>query len=119
MTFDEKKATFLTSKMQSYLREMISKAFEEGWLQITFLEIDNCPIAGYLNFDYDDRLWIYNSGINPEYFSFSPGWVLLGNIIQWAIKNDRKGIDFLRGDEAYKYRFGAEDRFIHRLILSR
>jgi CelD/BcsL family acetyltransferase involved in cellulose biosynthesis len=119
MAHDEKKAEFLTPKMRTHLREMITMAFENGWLMLAFLELATLPIAGYLNFDYRNRLWIYNSGIHPDYYDLSPGWVLLGYIIQWAIKNNREGIDFLRGDEAYKYRLGAEDRFIHRLIISR
>ena len=119
MAYDQKKAEFLTSKMRSHLSAMITMAFENGWLMLAFLELNGEPIAGHLNFDYRDRLWIYNSGVNPDYNDLSPGWVLFGYIIQWAIENDRNGIDFLRGDEEYKYRLGAENRFIHRLKLSR
>jgi len=28
-------------------------------------------------------------------------------------------LDFMRGDEEYKYRFGARDRFVKRILLSR
>jgi CelD/BcsL family acetyltransferase involved in cellulose biosynthesis len=62
---------------------------------------------------------VYNSGLNPAYLSLSPGWVLLSHLIQWAIENDRKEFDFLRGDEKYKYRFGGVDRYIARLTISR
>lgn len=119
MAYDQKKAQFLTSKMRSHLSHMITQAFENGWLMLAFLEFGGEPIAAYLNFDYLNHLWIYNSGINPNYFELSPGWVLMGYIIQWAIENGQYGIDFLRGDEGYKYQLGAENRFVHRLVLSR
>jgi tetratricopeptide (TPR) repeat protein len=37
--------------------------------------------------------------------------------LRWAIENGMKTYDFLRGDEAYKYAFGATDRRIHYIVL--
>jgi CelD/BcsL family acetyltransferase involved in cellulose biosynthesis len=119
MTSDKQKRDFLTVEMSTTLSEIIAAAFEHGWLMLTFLESEGEPIAAYLNFDYDGKIWIYNSGINPDFMNLSPGWVLMGNIIQWAIAHGRIGIDFLRGDESYKYQLGGKDRFVHRLIFSR
>jgi CelD/BcsL family acetyltransferase involved in cellulose biosynthesis len=62
---------------------------------------------------------VYNSGFNPRYFETSPGWVLLGHMIQWAISNGREALDFMRGDEEYKYRFGAVDRHVVKATLIR
>jgi len=77
------------------------------------------PAAAYWCFDYRDRLWVYNSGLDPAYASLSPGWVLLGRLIQWAIEHGRREIDFLRGDESYKFRLGGVERSIYRLTLTR
>jgi len=68
--------------------------------------------AGYLNFDYAGHIWVYNSGLNFALREVSPGWVLLGHLIQWAIEHRRESIDFMRGDEDYKYRFGGVNRYI-------
>jgi len=35
--------------------------------------------------------------------------VLLGYLLQWANEQQRAAFDFMRGDEEYKYRFGAID----------
>jgi CelD/BcsL family acetyltransferase involved in cellulose biosynthesis len=69
-----------------------------------------------LNFDYRDSIWVYNSGIDTRFRDFSPGWVLLGHLLQWANENHKKEFDFMRGEEDYKYRFGAVD---HRLLRVR
>jgi len=45
--------------------------------------------------------------------------VLLGNLLQWANENKKSEFDFMRGNEDYKYRFGAIDRFIVRATISR
>jgi CelD/BcsL family acetyltransferase involved in cellulose biosynthesis len=50
---------------------------------------------------------------------FSPGWVLLSYLIEWAIENSREKVDFMRGSESYKYKFGAVDTSLYRGILER
>ncbi len=82
-----------------------------GWLQLTFLTVDGVPAAGYLNFDYNNRILVYNSGLLPEgYAHLSPGIVLLTYNIRYAIEHGRKAFDFLRGNEEYKYRMGGVDQ---------
>lgn len=119
MASDPKKTDFLTPAMHTQLLLSMQAAQENGWLHLSFLKVGRDYAAGYLCFDYGGRLWVYNSGLNPAYLSLSPGWVLLSHLIQWAIENDRKEFDFLRGDEKYKYRFGGVDRYIARLTISR
>ena len=43
---------------------------------------------------------------------FLPGWVLLAKEIEWAIAQGIREVDMMRGDEDYKYKFGAIDRYI-------
>lgn len=119
MAQDTQKERFLTAAMRTQMQAAIRAAFEGGWLQLAFIEIDGQKAAAYLNFDYNRRIWVYNSGLNLAYREYSPGWVLLGHLLQWANENERQVFDFLRGDEEYKYRFGAIDRRIVRVTLDR
>ena len=76
--------------------------------------------AALFNFDYDGRIWVYNSGLDPAaYGRLSAGVVLSAWAIEEAINRGRQTFDFLRGDEGYKYRFGAKDTTVHELIVSR
>ncbi|MCI0518723.1 MAG: GNAT family N-acetyltransferase [Chloroflexi bacterium] len=117
MAFDAEKQAFLTEVMRTQMRSAVWAAFRAGWLQLAFLEVDGKKAAGYLNFDYHDHIWVYNSGIDTSYSALSPGWVLLGRLLQWANQNQRKAFDFMRGDEEYKYRFGGVDRFVVRAAV--
>ncbi|HWQ83994.1 MAG TPA: GNAT family N-acetyltransferase [Anaerolineales bacterium] len=119
MAFDPEKKAFLTPEMRTQMRLAYEAGFKAGWLQLAFIEIDGEKAAAYLNFDYDNQIWVYNSGINYDLGALSPGWVLLGYLIQWAIEHGRASFDFMRGDEDYKYRFGGIDRRIQRIILRR
>jgi len=114
MAQDQEKQAFLTDVMRTQMRAAVRAAFRGNWLQLAFLEIDGHKAAGYLNFDYGNQIWVYNSGLDFEYASLSPGWVLLAYLLRWSNENKRTTFDFMRGDEQYKYRFGAVDRFVVR-----
>lgn len=119
MLQDAAKETFLTAPMRTHLRQTLTCAFDAGCLQLAFLEINGQKAAAYLNFDYLNRLWIYNSGLDRGFMEFSPGWVLLGHLLKWANENGREAFDFMRGDEDYKYKFGARDRYVLRQTVER
>ncbi len=119
MSSDLEKARFLTPAMRTQMKTSVRAAFEAGWLQMAFLEVNGKKAAGYLNFDYRNTIWVYNSGLSPEFRELSPGWVLLGYLLQWANDHQRRNFDFMRGDEEYKYRFGAVDRRVMRARILR
>ncbi len=119
MLMDENKVAFLSDRMRLQMTSIAHAAFEAGWLQLAFLEVDGEKAAAYLNFDYANSLWIYNSGLNPKFAYLSPGWVLLGCLIQWAIEYGRQLFDFMRGEEDYKIRFGSINRYVMRLSAYR
>lgn len=119
MAHDPEKSAFLTEAMRLQMRLSIRAAFHAGWLQLAFLEVNGEKAAGYLNFDYDGHLWVYNSGLDFRFRELSPGWVLLGHLLEWANQNQRQYFDFLRGNEEYKYRFGAVDRRVVRATVRR
>ena len=118
MALDADKARFLTPAMRAQFREITRAADEGGWLKLAFLEVDDALAAAYLNFDFGNSLWIYNSALDQRFGALSAGWVLLGNLLRWAIENKRAAFDFMRGDEDYKFRFGAVAEAIYRLQLS-
>ena len=119
MAMDHDKALFLTPPMREMMKDVVQCAFDNNCLKLAFLEIEGKKAAGYLNFDYLDRVWVYNSGLDWTFNEYSPGWVLLGYLLRWANENHRTTFDFMRGDEEYKYRFGAIDRFVMRATVTR
>jgi CelD/BcsL family acetyltransferase involved in cellulose biosynthesis len=119
MAQDPDKARFLTPAMRQHMLVTVRCAFEAGCLHLAFLEINGKKAAGYLSFDYLNSIWVYNSGIDRSFTEYSPGWVLLGELLKWSNENQRSAFDFMRGDEEYKYRFGATDRFVMRAKIEK
>jgi CelD/BcsL family acetyltransferase involved in cellulose biosynthesis len=118
MSQDEEKARFLTLPMRENFRNTMRCAFEANCLHLSFLEIDGHKAAAYLSMDYLNQLWVYNSGIDGSFNEYSPGWVLLGELLRWANENKRSAFDFMRGDEDYKIRFGAQKRDVMRVTVT-
>ena len=114
MIQDPGKAQFLHEVMRDQMSNSIRVAHDQGYLWLAFLEVDGVKAAASLNFDYKNKFWGYNSGVSREHMELSPGWVLMGHVIQWCCENGRSEFDFMRGDEDYKYRFGGVNRFVMR-----
>lgn len=112
------KADFLTEEMRQHMRLTIRCFSDMGCLHLSFLEIDGKKAAAKLCFDYNNRLLAYNSGIERHFMDYSPGWVLLGYLLEWANQQKRTEFDFMRGGETYKYRFGAVERYVMRVTLA-
>jgi len=119
MENDPDKAEFLSPAMRLQMATTARAARRCGCLQLAFLEVDGQKAAGYFNFDHNGKIWVYNSGLDPLYLELSPGWVLLGHLLQWANENMRSEFDFMRGDEAYKFKFGGVKRFVMRVKVKR
>ena len=110
----------MDEQMKGFFRAMAYALQPPGWLQLAFIEVDGQKAASMLNFDYGDAILVYNSGYDPQrHAHLSPGIVLLTYCIQHAVELGRARFDFLRGDEPYKYRFGAKDTKVYRLIIVR
>jgi CelD/BcsL family acetyltransferase involved in cellulose biosynthesis len=117
-TFEKRE--WLTDGRRAVFYDAARAAHKAGMLQLLFIEVRGKKAAGLFNFDYNDRIWVYNSGLDPALFgALSLGVVITAKAIEYAIENGRTTFDFLRGNETYKYRFGAEDTTIYRLHLER
>lgn len=114
------KAVWLDAGRRALFHEVAAAALADRSLQLLFLMAGDQPAAALFNFDYRGRIWVYNSGLDMANFShLSPGVVLTALAIEQAIETGRDTFDFLRGNETYKYRFGAEDTQIYRMQISR
>lgn len=111
------KAAFLEDPQHvDFFNQIVPAAAEAGWLQLAFLEVAGEAVAAYVNFDYNNHIMVYNSGLNPDKAAaLSPGILLLAYTIEHAIKEGRAVFDYLRGDEQYKYRMGGQDTKIFNL----
>ncbi len=110
------KERFLTPQVEEFFRRVTISTAEAGNLALYVLEIGGSPVAMMYAFLAADRLLVYNSGFDPTRSETSVGMVLTGMMIADAAESGVAVCDFMRGNESYKYRFGAEDAPLWRVI---
>jgi CelD/BcsL family acetyltransferase involved in cellulose biosynthesis len=83
---------------------------ETGMLRLYLLRIADSPIAAYYGFTVRGAAYAYLTGFDPDRSRLRPGAQIMGHAIEEAISEGAREFHFLRGDEAYKYTWGAVDR---------
>ena len=115
----DEKSEFLTPERDSFFRKLCSRLAQKDLIRLCFLEVDGIKTAATLSFDYNDMIYLYNSGHNPEYSSLGSSFLLKAICIRKAIQKGKNYFDLLRGTEPYKQHLGAVPRELFRLTLSR
>jgi len=116
MSQQDAKQGFMTPEKEAFFRDMARQLWPQGWLDLAFLSADGEPIATLCCFAYGSTYAAYNSGYHPAYAELSAGIVLFAERIRTAIARGFTAFDFMRGNESYKYRFGATDRPLYQLL---
>jgi CelD/BcsL family acetyltransferase involved in cellulose biosynthesis len=91
----------------------------DGTVGLTFLMVGDRRIAAGVHMKTADAYLYYNAGVDPEARDLSPGVLMVAGYVQRALAEGRRRIDFLRGDEGYKYDWGAVDEPIQRILVRR
>src|SRR5207253_6879066 len=55
------KARFMNDRMAAFFIDMVDALLDTGWLDLAILEIDEQPASAYFSFNYDTRIYLYNS----------------------------------------------------------
>jgi len=91
----------------------------DGSLRIGGLTVAGGLLAEGVHFDDGDVLYYYNAGVDPDARDLSPGILMAARYMELAVGLGRRRVDFLRGDESYKYEWGAVDEPIRRILVTR
>ncbi len=101
------KATFMNESMEEFFVDLGARV---GGVVDALVTGEGRACAMSFGFEDDDTYYLYNSAYEPRDRDHSPGIVLLELVIRSVIASGRSRLDFLKGDEAYKYRLGAVAR---------
>jgi CelD/BcsL family acetyltransferase involved in cellulose biosynthesis len=113
------KGVFMVPGMEIFFRRLGETFCERGVFRLTFIRVGDELAAGTIGFRFRDTLSLYNSAFDRRWQAVSPGMVLVAEAIRRAIEGGASRFDLLKGDYAYKYRFGARKRRVRRLVIGR
>lgn len=99
--------------VQAAHEETVSALQSLGVLRLYALTLNGRIIATYYGLldarGPESRAYYYLGGFDPEYKALSPGTLLIHHAVREAVAEGAASFDFLRGQEKYKYLWGAED----------
>ena len=108
----------MTDKMRSFFDLLAGAMAGAGLLKLGMLELDGRPLAEIMCFDYQDCIYLYNSGYDPGYVSLSAGLLSKVLAIKDSIEKGRKKFDFLKGAEIYKSHLGGKEVPLYRCTIT-
>jgi CelD/BcsL family acetyltransferase involved in cellulose biosynthesis len=112
-------SAFEDPRVEAFFTAAVPGLIEQGLVRLYALTIADVVAAVYYGFLHNGRAYAYLGGFDPAFAFESPGAILLAHAIENAAKEGARVFDFLRGDERYKYAWGARDRYNVRYMLTR
>ena len=102
-----------------FFRRLFELFGPDGPLRLTFLSVGDRRIASGVHFESDEELLYYNAGVDTDARDLSPGVLMVHAYVTRALAKGIRRLDFLRGNEPYKYDWGAVDEPIRRVLVRR
>jgi len=110
---------FASSRVRAFHRATAPRLLERGWLRLLQLHAEGRTVAAMYCLVCRGTAYYYLGGFDPAAAALSPGTLLIARALEDAVRNGAREFDFLRGDEPYKYAWGAVNRLHSRRLLWR
>jgi CelD/BcsL family acetyltransferase involved in cellulose biosynthesis len=109
------KGGFMSPSMERFFRDIASAFLPLGMLRLDVLEAGGRAVAVAFGFRTRSVYYLYNMAFDPDVQAASPGAMLVGTLVEQAIRDELARFDFMRGLERYKFEFGASRADLRRL----
>ena len=101
---------FASPEYVGFHRAVMKACLTKNRLRLYCLEVGGQVIAMFYFYKFRDAVYLMQSGFDPDFGNVKPGQVLLGYIVEHAISEKHKVMDFLRGDHRYKDELATGER---------
>lgn len=94
--------------LAAFLREYAQRTAEQGTLRMFFLAVGGRNIAAQLLVEGRARLWQFKIGYDEEWAKYSPGKLLMLDILRWASEHGLEKVEYLGLGGAWQTRWPSE-----------
>jgi CelD/BcsL family acetyltransferase involved in cellulose biosynthesis len=107
-----------TSDRRAFLRAVSQRLSARGWFWLAVLYVDDRPAASELYFAYQECLYRYYSGFDPEFAKCGVMTVLTRVCIERGIEQGLTQLDLLLGATQEKLRWGVVERPVENVVMA-
>jgi CelD/BcsL family acetyltransferase involved in cellulose biosynthesis len=107
------------ARSRRFLARLAELEGPDGRLAFGRLTVGGEAVFASAAFHEGDTAYFYNAGSSPAARNLSPGVVGMAWYLRERLAAGCRRFDFLRGNESYKYEWGAVDETIQRLLVTR
>lgn len=93
-----------------FYTSLIERGTQAGWLQLLFLKVGDRRVATSYGASFDQRLFLFKTGYDPEFATGAPFKILTSFAIQEACARGLREIDFLGDAEPWKLEWTSTSR---------
>jgi CelD/BcsL family acetyltransferase involved in cellulose biosynthesis len=102
----------LLGTLQPVMRTVMDRIWQSGMAKIFLLECGDRIVAASFNFVYGGRMEAYFTSYDAEFERASPGTILIVEYARWSFDQGLTLVDFLRGEEAFKFRMANAETLL-------
>lgn len=94
-------------------KNILINGLKNNILHFSYLKLNDEIIAWNFSFKDENTYYYYMPAFKEKYKKYSPGKVLLHQIIKEMIENKKISFDFLRGSEEYKFKYPVTEKKLY------
>jgi CelD/BcsL family acetyltransferase involved in cellulose biosynthesis len=106
-----------SESFRNFLAEAVPYMASHGIAWMDVIEDSGNIVGSALNFVHGESVYFYMGGFDEKAKNLRPGTALFALVMMRSISAGYAHYNFLRGAEAYKYRWGAQDILTNRLDI--
>ena len=106
-------------EFQQFLRALVTELELENELLFGVLELDSRPLAWHFSFQANGKLALYQQTLDIDAWDYTPGEVLIHQLLLYVKQNAFRELDFSHGNEPFKDRFTTHRRKMCSVYLDR
>jgi len=106
-----------TPEYCQFMRALIKELGPAERVRFGVLELDSRPLAWHFSFQVNGKFLLYQHTFDLDAWDYTPGELLLRNLLEYAKDHITREFDFGRGEELYKDRFANYSRETFSLFI--
>jgi CelD/BcsL family acetyltransferase involved in cellulose biosynthesis len=117
--FKSTQGAFVLERDREFHHRIIRRFYYAKMLRMYALVAGGGIRAIFHGFAHRKHTYFYLSGFDPAFAHYSVGTIVLGHAIEDAFREGSEYFEFLRGEENYKYKWGARDEPTFRNVITK